>query len=104
MITRDALIEQRASKAHMLRQIHDDQPGFVGMVVLTTGAFRPGGDGTYASIMVLLERDGSPFGHERRFATSELIRIDDRETPVWSSQGGHYDLTFEEAEEDLRTR
>jgi hypothetical protein len=95
---------QRQSKAHILRQLHDDPPHIADMVVLATGAFRPGGDGVYASIMVLLERDGSPFGHERRYATSEMIRIDDRETPVWSSQNGHYDMTFAEAEKDLEKR
>jgi hypothetical protein len=104
-----SVIERRRSHAALLVALHEhpSNPLYLGgLRVLTTGRFRPGGDGFYPSIMALAERDESPFGPERRFALIELVHVDDAGNMGdprrrWRVENGTYDMTFEGAYEAL---
>lgn len=81
------------------------RPGCIPSIgpIVATGRFSPGGDGWYASIMVVCQR--LEMGRDRAFSTHELVYNDESgESGEWFAIGGHYDMSEIDALADLLTR
>lgn len=84
----------------LLRRVLPESMPLIGKII-EVGAFTPGGVGMYGGFIVACEREDAPFP-SLRWSTNHAVYNSER--AEWYATNGHYEMSLDDALDDLRRR